>query len=372
MTPDDKAAPELREIVANAIEGADAGYHLRLHSLVDGVSTYHLTFEDEQPLTFDGQDKAYAAIAERKRYRGADLALAAIKDAGYTLSATRPAGLKYNLATGERENQETDETYFHAPPAGLDAATVSERPQKFLAWAIDTFGPVAKLRSERLMRFVEESIELAHADDMQREILDAIANRVFSRPKGSIAQEIGQAQVTLEMYAENIEEISEMQAEIEWQRVRGIPREEWQRRHEAKQAIGIAEAMPLALSTASDKGELQAFAKTFSASQRTDGAIIDALLLEMMDRRLLNDVDDDLHQEIGEALVKIMRAEFSPKYEALLSSAQQMRAFISVMFGQGPEARIPETVPSPLGVEIKIGNLMRAASSALSRWSIDK
>lgn len=114
------------------------------------------------------------------------------------------------------------------------------RPSEFLAWAYRTFGPVALVRGERLMRFVEEAIELAHADGMERETLNAIANRVYSRPPGDVPKEIGQAQATLETYAERIGESSDALAEIEWQRVQSIPQAEWDRRHAAKQAIGIA------------------------------------------------------------------------------------------------------------------------------------
>lgn len=114
------------------------------------------------------------------------------------------------------------------------------RPRNFLAWAVGMFGPVAKLRSERLMRFIEEAIELAHADGMERVTLDAIASRVYGRERGEIRKEIGQAQACLETYAENIGESASALAEIEWQRVQRIPSDEWQRRHKAKQEIGIA------------------------------------------------------------------------------------------------------------------------------------
>lgn len=114
------------------------------------------------------------------------------------------------------------------------------RPRNFLAWAIGMFGPVAKLRSERLMRFVEEAIELAHADGMERATLDAIATRVYGRERGDIRKEIGQAPACLETYAENIGVSACALAETEWQRVQRIPAEEWQRRHKAKQEIGIA------------------------------------------------------------------------------------------------------------------------------------
>lgn len=114
------------------------------------------------------------------------------------------------------------------------------RPASFLAWAVEMFGPVAELRGERLMRFAEEAIELAHADGMERATFDAIANRVYARERGNVNKEIGQAQACLETYAENIGESASSLAEIEWQRVQKIPRAEWNKRHAAKQSIGIA------------------------------------------------------------------------------------------------------------------------------------
>jgi hypothetical protein len=114
------------------------------------------------------------------------------------------------------------------------------RPSEFLAWARATFGPVALLRSERLLRFVEEAIELAHAEGMERKTLNLIADRVYSRPPGNVGKEIGQAQACLETFAENIGLSSDAEAQREWERVQEIPQEEWTRRHQAKIAVGIA------------------------------------------------------------------------------------------------------------------------------------
>lgn len=120
------------------------------------------------------------------------------------------------------------------------SAATEDRPKAFLAWAVEIFGPIAKLRSERLLRFIEEAIELAHADGMEREVFNRVADRVYSREPGEINKEIGQAQACLETYAENIGESSAALAEKEWQRVQSIPRAEWERRHAAKAALGIA------------------------------------------------------------------------------------------------------------------------------------
>jgi hypothetical protein len=114
------------------------------------------------------------------------------------------------------------------------------RPAEFLAWARSTFGPVALLRSERLLRFVEEAIELAHAEGMERDAFNRVADRVYARPPGDVGKEIGQTQACLEMFAENIGLSSDAEAQREWERVQDIPQAEWDRRHAAKVAIGIA------------------------------------------------------------------------------------------------------------------------------------
>lgn len=114
------------------------------------------------------------------------------------------------------------------------------RPSEFLAWAAETFGPVALKRKERLLRFTEEAIELAHADGLKRAELDRLIERVYSRAPGHVWREIGQVQACLETYAESIGTSSDEQARKEFDRVRAIPKEEWQKRHAAKVELGIA------------------------------------------------------------------------------------------------------------------------------------
>jgi hypothetical protein len=114
------------------------------------------------------------------------------------------------------------------------------RPSEFLAWAVETFGPVALKRKERLMRFTEEAIELAHADGLKRADLDRLLDRVYSRPAGHVWREIGQAQACLETYAQSIGVSADEQAQKEFDRVRKIPKEEWTKRHAAKVGLGIA------------------------------------------------------------------------------------------------------------------------------------
>lgn len=105
------------------------------------------------------------------------------------------------------------------------------RPKLFLRWAFEMFGDVAHSRQDRVHRFIEEAIELAHAERVSEQSLNKIQARVYSRPRGETDKEIGQSQATLECFAESIGLSSDGEAQREWERVQEIPREEWQRRH---------------------------------------------------------------------------------------------------------------------------------------------
>jgi len=75
MTP---LSPAALEEAAKAVDAAEFGYHLQLTSLVDGVSTYTLTYNDlPEPLTFSDIDDAYLHLADRKRTTQATAAITA-------------------------------------------------------------------------------------------------------------------------------------------------------------------------------------------------------------------------------------------------------------------------------------------------------
>jgi len=55
------------EAVARALREAEVGYHLSLTRLVDGVSTYTLTYNDGSPfIEFDNMDDGYAHISAKR------------------------------------------------------------------------------------------------------------------------------------------------------------------------------------------------------------------------------------------------------------------------------------------------------------------
>ncbi|MCA9232916.1 MAG: hypothetical protein KDA57_19870 [Planctomycetales bacterium] len=65
-------------------------------------------------------------------------------------------------------------------------------------WLADCFGPdIALDKLERVHRFLEEALELAQASGCTHEDAAALADYVFSRPIGDVAQETGGVLVTL-------------------------------------------------------------------------------------------------------------------------------------------------------------------------------
>lgn len=50
----------------------------------------------------------------------------------------------------------------------------------------------------------------------------------------------------------------------------------------------------------------------------------------------------------------------------LLAALENLEAFVSVMFGVGEDAVIPESVRCPLGCNVRIGESMREARAAIA------
>ena len=61
---------------------------------------------------------------------------------------------------------------------------------------------------------------------------------------------------------------------------------------------------------------------------------------------------------------RIMRLH--KRIAALEEAVSGFRSFVAVMFGRGPDCKIPETITTPLGVPVKIGDIMAAADRALA------
>lgn len=115
-----------------------------------------------------------------------------------------------------------------------------DRPDQSLQWAVDTFGPVAKLKSERAMRFLEEAIELAQACGVDMQHCDRILWRVFTRPAGSAYREIGQSLMCLEALAASLNISANDECDAELALMKASDPAERRARHAEKVRLGIA------------------------------------------------------------------------------------------------------------------------------------
>jgi len=120
-------------------------------------------------------------------------------------------------------------------------------PMTPLAWATDTFGPIARNRDERAIRLAEEAIELAQAEGVSRDAMHKLVDRIFGAERGHPFKEVHGVCMTLQSYIEVAFEgftFDEM-VSLELRRCKLRSKEEWQRRHEKKAEQGIADLSPV-------------------------------------------------------------------------------------------------------------------------------
>lgn len=109
-----------------------------------------------------------------------------------------------------------------------------------LEWAEETFGPGVKDPEERAKRFIEEALELVHAIGLHSDQVHGIFLRVYGNGRGNVAKELGQTQLTLGVLAEVLCYCSLTEGSRELERVKRVPKEDFQQRHLAKVYQGIA------------------------------------------------------------------------------------------------------------------------------------
>ncbi len=109
-----------------------------------------------------------------------------------------------------------------------------------LKWVRDTFGEATCDPRERVLRFLEEAIELAQAEGVHRADATRVLDHVYNKVPGDPVLEVGGVGVTLLSYCA-VKRISADEAErVEAARVFAIDPEEFRKRHNAKAAAGIA------------------------------------------------------------------------------------------------------------------------------------
>lgn len=88
-------------------------------------------------------------------------------------------------------------------------------------WCIHVFGEaVADDKRERNFRFLEESLELVQAGGMTRAEVLQLVDYTYSRPVGVVAQEAGQAAITLAALCAAYQDVDlERSVSAEWARI---------------------------------------------------------------------------------------------------------------------------------------------------------
>ena len=53
-------------------------------------------------------------------------------------------------------------------------------------------------------------------------------------------------------------------------------------------------------------------------------------------------------------------------HEALVEALREMESFVTIMFSRQPDGSVSDTVPTPIGPHVKLGDIMRNVRAALS------
>lgn len=116
----------------------------------------------------------------------------------------------------------------------------ANRQSTILNWAVTNFGEVAKNPVERGLRLVEEALEVGQSSSVPKERVLALVERVYSRPVGDLAQEIGGTGMTLDALAELAGIDAQVEITKELIRVLALPKDLWQKKHAEKVEAGVA------------------------------------------------------------------------------------------------------------------------------------
>jgi len=120
------------------------------------------------------------------------------------------------------------------------ASSRDDRQRSVLRWVTETFGEQTLVLQERVMRFFEESVELAQAEGLTREEVLAVVEHVFKKPPGDPQQEAGGVGVTLLAYCAVRGFSADSPEETEFKRVVRIDPVRFRERQNVKADADIA------------------------------------------------------------------------------------------------------------------------------------
>lgn len=108
------------------------------------------------------------------------------------------------------------------------------------SWAKLNFGSVASKREERLLRVLEEALELVQAGGIDKEKVLQFADVVYAEPKGLVKEELSDLQLNLYALAEHYYEPLDLLSKQKFARCLERDREYWQGRQERKYLNGMS------------------------------------------------------------------------------------------------------------------------------------
>lgn len=115
-----------------------------------------------------------------------------------------------------------------------------QRQQLVTDWCGRTFGTASQQdRQKRVLRFLEEALELFQAEGGDPAQAEALLRRVYSRPVGEVAQEVGGVCVTLLSYCSAAGLSLDQCEAVEIERILDRPLEQARQRYADKSAAGF-------------------------------------------------------------------------------------------------------------------------------------
>ncbi len=126
------------------------------------------------------------------------------------------------------------------------------RQRRVEVWVLETFGEGSMSVEGRILRFVEEAIELAQACGMDPARIAQLTEYVYARPVGDIEQEMGGVGTCLLALAQAVGVDADTAEVRELSRAMRMPLDEIRTRHQAKVEAGITHRRPAGSETASD------------------------------------------------------------------------------------------------------------------------
>jgi NTP pyrophosphatase (non-canonical NTP hydrolase) len=107
-------------------------------------------------------------------------------------------------------------------------------------WAVRCFGAKQVFnRKHRVLRFLEEAIELAQAVGLEKEKAAKVLDVVYSRPAGTMSQELGGVALTLDIFLTLEAATYDGMLEQEIIRVLAKPVKHFAKRNEEKDNLGL-------------------------------------------------------------------------------------------------------------------------------------